>query len=132
MSKEKKEFHENPLREAGISDELWLSECQKYGVKKAMEIAKFLSKFHGKTKKLEAERDRIYNSKETIWDYKPTEKEIREICEKEELTMESILTESRKGKCRLFCLLELFRLRGKSKEMDRIEREFNYLFPLII
>lgn len=63
--------------------------------------------------------------RETIWDYEPTEKEIKKICEKLDLTDKSIITESRENEnCRLACLGKLFKHRKQYKERDRIIEEF--------
>lgn len=64
-------------------------------------------------------------SKETIWDYKPTEEEIKKLCDEFDLTDKSIITESRENEnCRLACLCNLFADRKKYKERDRIMKEF--------
>ena len=76
--------------------------------------------------------DKALNSQETIWDYEPSEVEVSKICEKENLTKESIITASCSGTCRLFCLSELFHLRKKTKEMKRIEEEYHILFSMIL
>ena len=67
--------------------------------------------------------ERAYNSTETIWDYKPTEKELEKIGEKTGYTQEEIITESRTGEGRFWCLETLFYLRKRKKELARVERE---------
>lgn len=63
---------------------------------------------------------------ETIWDYEPTEKEIKKLCEEFDLTEENIITESRENEnCRLACLCNLFADRKKYKDRDRIIEEFS-------
>ena len=78
------------------------------------------------------ELEAAFNSKETIWDHKPTEKEILKICEERNLSRQEIMMESRKSEMRLLCLISLFRLRNNKKEMDRIWHEYNTLFPGIL
>ena len=64
--------------------------------------------------------------RETIWDYKPTEEEIKKICEELDLTDKTIITESRNNDdCRLACLGKLFKHRKQYKERDRIIEEFS-------
>lgn len=70
-------------------------------------------------------------SKETIWDYKPTEEEVKKICEQLGFTSETIITESRKPeKHRLACLNNLFLLRKDEKERKRIAKEFNAIITI--
>ena len=76
--------------------------------------------------KRQKDREQAINSKETIWDYKPTEEEIKKICEQLGFTSESIIIESRRPeRHRLACLINLFFLRKNEKERKRIAKEFN-------
>ena len=64
--------------------------------------------------------------RETIWDYQPTEAEIKKLCEELDLTDKTIITESRNNDdCRLACLCNLFADRKKYKDRDRIIKEFS-------
>lgn len=78
------------------------------------------------------ELEAAFNSKETIWDHKPTEKEILKICEERNLSQKEIITESRNSENRLLCLMSLFELRKNKKEADRVWREYQILFPGIL
>lgn len=81
---------------------------------------------------LKEEINAAYQSKETIWDYNPTEQEIVKICEERKLSRQEIMTESRKSENRLLCLIALFELRKNRKEVERIWQEHDILFPGIL
>ena len=69
-------------------------------------------------------------SKETIWDYNPTEEEIKKICEEEEISERELITESRNDHwTRLNCLITLFDLRWKNKKAVRFIEELQLIYP---
>ena len=76
--------------------------------------------------------ERAYNSTETIWDYQPTEKELEKISIKTGYTQEEIVTESRTGEGRFWCLETLFKLRKNKKELERVEREHAARYEYIL
>lgn len=81
--------------------------------------------FVGTVKHIEKISSEKRKNKETIWDYKPTEEEIKKICEQLDLTEKTIITESRDNdEYRLACLCKLFIERKKYRERDRIIDEF--------
>ncbi|MBP5591595.1 hypothetical protein J6Y50_07070 [bacterium] len=81
---------------------------------------------------LKEEINAAYQSKETIWDYNPTEQEIAKICEERNVSQQEIMAESRKSELRLLCLISLFELRKNRKEVERIWQEHDILFPMIL
>ena len=82
--------------------------------------------FVGTVKHIEKISSEKRKNKETIWDYDPTEEEIKKLCEQLDLTDKTIITESRNNdECRLACLCNLFGERKKYKERERIIDEFN-------
>ncbi|MBP5591597.1 hypothetical protein J6Y50_07080 [bacterium] len=76
--------------------------------------------------------ERAYNSTETIWDYNPTEKELKKIGEKTGYTQEEIITASRTGEGRFWCLETLFDLRGNKEDLARVERWHAICFPYFL
>ena len=64
-------------------------------------------------------------SKETIWDYKPTEEEVKKICERLEET-QTELTEviKRSERYRFGTLLILFEIRKDSKNSERTKESW--------
>ncbi|MBO4699257.1 serpin family protein [bacterium] len=81
--------------------------------------------FVGTIKHIEKISSEKRKNKESIWDYKPTEEEIKKICEQLDLTEKTIITESRDNdEYRLACLCKLFIERKKYRERDRIIDEF--------
>ena len=81
--------------------------------------------FVGTVKHIEKISSEKRKNKETIWDYEPTEEEIKMLCDELDLTEKTILTESRENDdCRLACLCNLFGKRKKYRERDRIIEEF--------
>ena len=79
-----------------------------------------------------AEEERAKKSTETIWDYNPNEEELEKIGEKTGYTQEEIITESRGGEGRFWCLETLFDLRGKKEDLERVEREHAICFPYFL
>ncbi len=129
MSEKKTTFSENPFRKDGISDEMWFDSCERFGEDLTREVIK---KKLPEWKAFDEKMDAVFNSKETIWDYKPSEKELGEICEKMSLTSKDIITESRNGKNRLFCLMALFKLRKQKKDLKRVMEEYDIIYPGIL
>lgn len=82
--------------------------------------------------KVQKDREQAINSKETIWDYNPTEKELKKIGEKTGYTQEEIITESRTGEGRFWCLETLFDLRGNKEDLARVERWHAICFPYFL
>ena len=81
--------------------------------------------FVGTVKSIEEMSTEKRKNKETIWDYDPTEEEIKMLCDQLGLTEKTILTESRENDDRrLACLCNLFGKRKKYRERDRIIEEF--------